>query len=252
MEKLRSAANPSKSALILYHALWSALDLIYPPVCGGCEEPGSRWCDKCYQETEIINQSTACPHCGKPKTDGLICNECVEEPLPLEGIRSWAIYDGRLRQAIHSFKYQNNLSLGEVFSRYLINLLLESDWKIDLIVPVPISLKKFHERGYNQSNLLSRPIAMGLGIRNVPNALRKLKNTPSQVDLNAQERRMNLRDAFWADPVLIKNKRVLIIDDVITTGSTLRSCAEALLQAGTTGVFAATLARPLLQFGDSA
>jgi len=99
------------------------------------------------------------------------------------------------------------------------------------------------ERGYNQSNLLALPIALALGYPFRPEAIFRVRNTPSQVGLSGEERRKNVAGAFQASPGLVKNRNVLIIDDVTTTGATIQSCAEALIEAGAQNTFGLTLAR---------
>jgi ComF family protein len=153
------------------------------------------------------------------------------------------VYGGPVRQAVHSLKYKRNMALGEIFSREMIACLSQLSWKIDVVIPVPLGIARLAERGYNQAALLARPVALGLGIPYQPNGLGRARETASQVDLDAKERKRNVRGAFRARPAIVKGRNVLLIDDVATTGATLDACAEALLAQEASAVYAFTLAR---------
>jgi competence protein ComFC len=140
-------------------------------------------------------------------------------------------------------KYRRDLGLGEVLSGPLIQMLDESTWPLDLIIPVPLGVARLKERGYNQSGLIARPLARETGLRYSPRALARVRETRSQVGLSLDQRKENVRGAFQASSNLVAGKNVLIVDDVMTTGSTLEACAVALLQAGAMQVYGLTLAR---------
>jgi ComF family protein len=123
------------------------------------------------------------------------------------------------------------------------DLLKREDWEVDFLIPVPLSAGRLAERGYNQAALLARPLALATGLPYRPQALWKVRETPTQVGLTASGRRVNVKDAFQADPALSSGARVLVIDDVTTSGATLEACAEALRCSGARQVFALTLAR---------
>jgi competence protein ComFC len=148
-----------------------------------------------------------------------------------------------LRDAIHSLKYQRNLGLGEFFSIPLLQVIRREKWKIDLITAVPLNEKRQKERGYNQAEVIARPLARKMGIPYSSNMINRIKNTHSQVGLSLLERQNNVAEAFITLSTLAVYKNVLIIDDVATTGSTLDACAKALMDAGTNKVFALTLAK---------
>ncbi len=148
-----------------------------------------------------------------------------------------------MRTAIQRSKDYRDLGLAETLSRHLIGCLQNLAWPIDLVTAVPLSLKRIRERGFNQSDLLARPISLALRIPYQPGAVYRNRETVSQVGLTAAERRENVRDAFAARPNLVNDKNILIIDDVATTGATLNYCSTALLQSGARGVYCLTLAR---------
>jgi ComF family protein len=172
-----------------------------------------------------------------------LCRACRETPPRFAALRSWAIYGGPVRQAIHGLKYKRNIALGEILSRRLITVLAQTAWGVNMVIPVPLGIARLAERGYNQASLLARPVALGLGIPFCPQGLSRARETRSQVDLNSSERRVNVAGAFQARPGLIRGKSVLLVDDVATTGATLDACASALVAGGAASVYALTLAR---------
>lgn len=140
-------------------------------------------------------------------------------------------------------KYQGDIALGETLSRPLIILARKLDWSIDAIVPVPIGMARKAERGYNQAAILGLPLALGCAIPYRPRWLKKNRETRSQVGLTQAERHENVRAAFTALPGKASGKRVLLVDDVATSGATMEACASALLSAGASEVYGLTLAR---------
>jgi ComF family protein len=116
---------------------------------------------------------------------------------------------------------------------------------VDLVVPVPVSLSRRSERGYNQAALLARPIALFYGLDYRPKALMKLRETRSQVGLTVEERKANVDDAFFGEQRIVKGKNILVVDDVTTSGATLNACAHVLRNAGAEEVYCLTLARAL-------
>ncbi len=232
----------SGAAYWWYQRLWSALDWLFPPYCGGCERRGERWCSQCAHETKII-QNPVCACCGRPFSSAGLCERCQAEPPSYTGLRSYAEFSGPIRKALHRLKYKRDLAMGEVLSRPMITYLEALNWPVDLVVPVPLGVARMRQRGYNQATLLARPLALGMGVSFSTQALSRTRETRSQVDLNAAERKENVRGAFLARSKMVKNQKVLLVDDVTTTGSTLNECASALMAAGASQVFAFTLAR---------
>jgi ComF family protein len=143
-------------------------------------------------------------------------------------------------------KYNHDLGLSETLSQHLIERFRDLAWPIDVITAVPLSPGRLSERGYNQSGLLARPLSMDQHITYLPGAIYRTRETASQVGLSANERHENVRDAFAARSNLVRQKNVLIIDDVATTGATINFCTYALLQAGARNVYSLTLARAVL------
>jgi competence protein ComFC len=230
----------------LYRTLWTGVDWIFPPRCGGCGKFGVLWCNACQASVNQLD-SLICPRCGSFEPHGCLCSECLQSPPPYTALRSWGQFGGALRLAIHRIKYKNDLGLAERLSRNLVDLYLSLSWPVDLITAVPLSLKRKSERGYNQSNLLAYPLARATGVPYKPNAIDRARDTRSQVGLTATQRRENVRGAFIARSSLVEGRIVLVVDDVTTTGSTIQFCAQALLEAGAAEVYGLTLARSMLE-----
>ena len=229
----------------LYRWSWAALDWLFPPTCGGCEAPGARWCPECQESTARI-EFPYCQYCGQPVSGRNYCERCIDSPPKLTAIRSWAIFDGPVRNALHRVKYRRDVALAEALMRPVIDYVIGLGWQVSVVAPVPLSKKRLGERGYNQADLLAKPLALGMGLSYQTKALQRGRETRSQVDLNLVQRRENVKDAFSAKGKLIDGKAVLIVDDVATSGSTLDACAEALWQAGASDVYGVTLARAVL------
>ena len=233
---------PESLAYRAYWLLWHSLDWIYPPSCAGCGKTGSVWCVSCAEEvTQLIKN--ICPMCGIMQRSEILCTECRQATSYYQALRSWGRYTGKLRQAIHQLKYKHNVSLGQALAVPMIQRLTELNWPVDVITPVPLGLARLAERGYNQASLLARPIALYFRIMYAPGILWRQRETISQVGLALASRKENVAGAFSADRKLVRGKTVLVIDDVITSGSTMNACAMALVEAGAEAVYGFSLAR---------
>jgi competence protein ComFC len=237
--------NPT-FAFALYHFFWCAIDWIYPPFCGGCNQPGTRWCPGC-QNKVVQPKENICQRCGNFLHNNKSCPNCTINPPSYKILRSWGEYNGPLREAIHSLKYNRNIGLAEALSTHLVELLKELEWPVDLVIPVPLGTQRMRERGYNQASLLAYPLALACKIPYSGKALQRSRETPTQVGLTALQRIENVADAFKAKRSIVSMKSVLVIDDVTTTGATQNSCAQALLNAGAFCVYGLTLARAVFQ-----
>lgn len=231
-----------RPAYLAYQWVWSCLDWLFPPECGGCGTPGSRWCRACQDQVSRLPE-IICPLCGEPQKTRALCSRCREDPPVYQALRSWAIFSGPVRQALHRLKYKRDISLGEALSQPLILFYNMQKWNVDLVVPVPLSKERLYQRGYNQVSYIARPLALASSTQYAPAALSRVRDTPSQVGLSAEQRRANVANAFQADPKIVRGKNILIMDDVTTTGATIGSCAQALLFAGAERVYGFTLAR---------
>jgi ComF family protein len=148
-----------------------------------------------------------------------------------------------LRKAVHRLKYEGDISLADILARPMLSLLRELKWTIDILVPVPTSESRRAERGYNQAALLAYPLALGSGIPYRSRALYKVRQTDTQVGLNFPQRRANVAGAFLARAEHVGGRRVLVVDDIMTSGATIEECSKALKDAGAAQVFGLTLAQ---------
>jgi ComF family protein len=227
---------------------WGSLDLLFPPACGGCDRAGYRWCPDCQKRVQIVPEPV-CQVCGLPLAHPGLCPACSHSRPPYALMRSWLVFEGPIRLALHKLKYRGNISLGDALARQLAPHARTLDWPIDIVVPIPLGRKRMQERGYNQVGLVAKPLAVLNGWEYAPRALVRARETRSQVGLSAAERKENVSGAFRGNPTLVSGKTVLLIDDVATTGATLSSGADALFEAGARDVYAYTLARALPQHG---
>ena len=233
-----------RGAYVLYQWIWAAVDLVYPPVCPGCDRTISQWCPTCQEKVVLIHEPM-CQRCGYPLREGEACTDCTHITPVFETARSLAGYLDLYRKAIHRLKYHGNAALGEALASPLTKLIESQGWAFDLIVPVPLGEKRKKTRGYNQAAFISLPLALYYGVPHRSSAIMRVRETQSQVDLPMQQRRQNVHGAFRADPRIVSGHSVLIVDDVMTTGATLNAVAAALQDAGASHIYAVTLARAI-------
>lgn len=242
LPEFRQAIQRSRPAYRLYRWAWAELDLLYPPVCGGCSQPGARWCAACQAATHTI-PPPVCEKCGRSLPNLGVCSACRANPPAYTALRSWAAFEGPLRLALHRLKYGGDMALGEALARPLIDAYRQYEWEIDLATPIPLGASRRQQRGYNQAALLAWPLALSSGLPYTPKALAKVRDTPTQVGLNLDERQANVAGAFQASRALVVGKTVLIVDDVTTSGATIQAASLALLEEGARRVYGLTLSR---------
>lgn len=160
-------------------------------------------------------------------------------------MRSWAVFDSPVQNGLHSMKYRRNIGLGEALAIQMADFVKSLCWEIDVLIPVPLGRKRLKERGYNQVALVAQPLAYRTGIRYLPHALWKTRDTRSQVGLTIGQRQTNVLNAYQADAHSVTQKSVLLMDDVSTTGATISACTETLMAAGAREVYGITIARAL-------
>ena len=234
----------------VHRLFWSALDWVYPPSCAGCGKTGYRFCADCLNSLTLLH-GNLCPICGRQIAENyIVCRQCAINPYYFTSACSWAAYDGTLREAIHAMKYHHDLGLGDYFAAFLISLIEQKNWQFDLVLPVPLSKMRMKSRGFNQSALLSRPIARYFGVEHSTAMLAREKETDPQYSKTTVEREMNLQDAFSANPAKLNGRRVLLVDDIITTGATIKYCSKALSEAGAESILVISLAKALRKTYD--
>ena len=186
-----------------------------------------------------------CEKCGIPTKGAHTCEKCLSNPPAYRMMRSWAVFDSPVQNALHTIKYRRNIGLGESFAAQMAEFFRSLEWQVDVLMPVPLGKNRLKERGYNQVALVARPLAYEAGLDYNPGAIWKARETRSQVGLSISQRRENVDGAYQADARTVKHKSVVLMDDVATTGSTILACTDALLSAGAKEVYAITIARAL-------
>ncbi len=229
-----------------------AVDAVLPPRCLACgdivAEPGAV-CGTCWQGLDFIS-APMCDCCGLPFAydagGGAVCGECARERPVYRRARSVLVYDDASRALVLAFKHADRTDAAPAFSRWLARAGGDLLADADAIVPVPLHRRRLLVRRYNQAALLALALGRLAGKPVAVDALRRTRATPSQGRLGRGQRERNVRGAFAVSDNrrdLIDGKRMLLVDDVLTTGATLSACARALLHGGAAQVDALTLAR---------
>ncbi len=222
-----------------------ALDLLFPQWCVGCGKEGDFICYSCCRSLPQIIPPL-CPRCGKPQPSGILCPNCVGWGARIDGIRSPFRFDGVMRQAIYQLKYRNLRALAALLAKLLNDYLGTNPVSGEVLVPVPLHQKRLRERGYNQSSLLAQELGKLTKLPVVDNCLIRQRHAlPQARTSTVDERRSNVADAFTCCDHRLRDRQVLLIDDVSTSGATLDSCAAALKAAGATSVWGLVLAREI-------
>lgn len=222
-----------------------ALDFLFPPHCINCGKGGTFLCRKC-QAALVYLKPPLCAKCSKPIYTGTVCSKCLSQTWDIDGICSVFKYGGVIRQAIIQLKYENMKVLADPLSHCMAQYLRKHPMSFDVIVPVPIHKQRLRERGYNQSSLLAKRLGYMTRKPVVEGTLIRTKHAPSQAkSASLGQRRANIRNAFTCIGSDLTGKRVLLIDDVCTSGSTLDSCAISLKKSGATSVLGLTLAKEI-------
>jgi ComF family protein len=228
----------------------TVLEFFLPRLCLFCgaavgEDAAVAVCPECEAGIEWV-ASPLCPCCGLifPSREGAdrVCGSCTTDPPPFARARAAAVYDGPAAEAVKRFKFNRRLVYLPVMQAWLRRpRCLELVQEADLVAPVPLHPRRLRDRGFNQALLL----AQGLGGPPVAReALVRVRHTDPQVGLNPKERRENVKNAFAVpDPRQVKGKNVLLVDDLYTTGATVRECARVLRRAGARRVNVLTVAR---------
>jgi ComF family protein len=212
-------------------------------------------CTGCWNKAVTLKiHPPKCPSCGLPlqnfeKDSDHLCGRCILNAPPFAGARSYGYYTAELARLIQGLKFHGRRNLVELLAPLLVEAFYDS-WRreeFDLIVPVPLHPKRKRERRYNQAEILARSLACRLAIPCSRNALVRIRSTLPQVGLTESQRLNNVRDAFRCRDLLrISKKRILLIDDVMTTGATAESAARTLMKGGSLRVSVLTVARAVI------
>ena len=217
------------------------IDLVLPPRCVACNTLVARtqqaFCVICHQS--LLENEDPCPRCALPDS-GDDCASCRRQRLPFRSARSPLIYGGQLAEALYRLKYRDATEVSARLARFVTPDFIALAPEVDIALAVPLHRRRLRKRGYNQSALLMRHVP---GLPKVFGALRRVRATKAQADLPRQRRLENLRGAFVADEGRVSGRRVLLFDDVMTTGATVIAASQALRTAGALSVDVLTLAR---------
>jgi ComF family protein len=225
------------------------LDILFPKFCLSCGEEGDYLCRDCFSLIDI-SERQYCPFCHPPKIvlDGKTCPSC-RKVKKLNGLYSAAAYNNYIiKKFIHQFKYSyiKELAkpLADLIEIHFFNLNKLKSFSGFILIPVPLYKKRLKERGFNQSEKIAEELSKILEIPAFNDVLIKTKQTLNQVDLKKEERERNIKGTFSCQKrELIKNKNILLVDDVFTTGSTMEESARVLKEAGAGQVWGIAAAR---------
>lgn len=227
----------------------AVLQAVYPALCMSCgkETDSAGLCAVCWAQTQFI-EGHVCDCCGVPlpgDADHVHCDACLKYPPAWQRGRAAVLYDGGGRRIALALKHGDRLDLAKGVAQWMVYN-ADDLLGVDLIVPVPLHWTRFFKRKYNQAAILSEAVSKRTGIRHVPDILLRNKATPMQKGLSRAERLKNQRGSICAnnrykDAVL--GRKILLIDDVMTTGATLSACAEVLKEAGSKDVNVLVFAR---------
>ena len=233
-------------------ALRLALDVALPPLCPACREPlgeDSGLCAACWSKLSLI-EPPYCARLGIPFTydpgPGLLSMEAIADPPAYDRARAAVRYDDIARALVHGFKYGDRLDLAPMLGRWTARAGRELLTDADGLVPVPLHWRRLWARRFNQSAALAGAISEIAGVPVLHGSLRRVRATVQQVGLSKSERADNVQGAFKVLPAQraeVRGKRLVLIDDVLTSGATVDTCARALLRAGAAHVDVLVFAR---------
>jgi len=181
-----------------------------------------------------------------PSVGGRVCRRCIRSETALRAILARYAFEGTIRAALLAFKYRARTRLAPFLASALDAALITRPLTIDLVVPVPLTAERQRTRGFNQAALLARPLAATQGWVLAQDVVQRVRETRQQTELPARERMRNVLGAFAvSQPEAVEGKRILLVDDVCTTGATLAACAAPLLESGAEGVWGLVVARDI-------
>ena len=228
------------------------LDTLFPISCISCDKPGEWLCEKCLNKVSLKTQQV-CPYCEKKITpNGYTCFDCKEK-FSLDGLLVAASYkDKIISTIIHLYKYRFVQDFSRILGDIMLRSIRHSEIPLpDIIIPIPLHKRRLRYRGFNQSELIANhiaeKIAPGFPIAVENNLLERFRYTHPQMEIkNQAKRKKNIEKAFKIPKnklELVKSKRILLVDDVTTTGATIFECAKMLKKSGASEVFATIIAR---------
>ncbi|MBI2067791.1 MAG: ComF family protein [Deltaproteobacteria bacterium] len=235
--------------MILSQISHFALNLFWPLQCLECRTLIARgdFCDRCEPRFSFL-QGPCCPLCSLPFDSSLdsdhLCSSCLEVSPPFARTIALGVYKELLHEMIIRMKYHQEERVAEFFGERLARKMIDEQIKGDWLIPVPLHPKRLRERGFNQAVVMSKVISRVTGIPFSPFLLRRVRDTSPQTGLEAVDRKKNMKGAFQVEKeALLEGKQVILIDDVYTTGATLRECGKVLKKAGAVEINVCVAAR---------
>ncbi|MHA6688906.1 ComF family protein [Devosia sp. A449] len=231
------------------------LDLVYPPVCLSCDAPTANpdcLCAQCFQGLRPIT-APLCPRLGLPfdadPGPGALSVEAIADPPPFGRARSAVVYTEVARSIVSRLKYGDRPELARFCARLMAGAGHELWADNPILVPIPLHKARQRQRRYNQSSELAQALGQLTGLGVDPSLVRRSRNTRQQVGLSGDGRQRNVAGAFAADPEILLRaggRRIVLVDDVYTTGATTKAAARSLLKAGVTAVDVVSFARVVI------
>lgn len=234
------------------HAFRFVLDVALPPLCPSCRAPlgdGQGLCAACWAKLSFI-EPPYCARLGIPFVydpgPGLLSMEAIANPPSYDRARAAVRYDDVARALVHRFKYSDHLELAPMLGQWMARAGRELTREADALVPVPLHWRRLWARRFNQSAALALAVSRSTGVPVLGETLRRVRATPQQVGLDKSGRAQNVQGAFRVPPERkpdVAGRRLILIDDVLTSGATVEACARALLRAGAAHVDVLVFAR---------
>ncbi|MBA8756131.1 ComF family protein [Wolbachia pipientis] len=227
--------------------LKKATNLIFPSVCVSCEciiDENLNLCSECNKKINFLTKHY-CNVCGVVISDNIYtCGKCIINPPPFKVLRSVFAYDQHSRNMIINFKFFDNLNYVKIYAKWIPQANQDTFQNAEVIIPIPLHKMRLFKRKYNQAALLAKELSKLSNLSYTPFAIKRLRHTVPQAGLSLKQREKNLKKAFkTSNKKIIKNKIVILVDDVVTTGATVRSCSQEILNSGAKEVRVLSLAR---------
>lgn len=222
---------------------------MFPPICASCRRRGTWLCDRCRATARSVPRPI-CHRCGQSSVEPFFtCENCADWPSGIGSVRAAFVFGGAIREQVHRFKYQGEFARATTIATLMFERIVAHEFvdhtSWDLVAHVPLHSRRRRQRGFDQADLIARHLAEHLDLPRI-SGLFRIRDTPSQVGRGTAERRENVRDAFGWRGEPLNGQKILVLDDVITTGATMIAASQPLLQAGAGRIDGFAFARELL------
>ncbi|WP_338406253.1 MULTISPECIES: ComF family protein [unclassified Wolbachia] len=227
--------------------LKKATNLIFPNVCVSCEciiDENLNLCSECNKKINFLTKHY-CNVCGIVISDNIYtCGKCIINPPSFKVLRSVFAYDQHSKNMIINFKFFDNLNYVKIYAKWIYQANQDTFQNAEVVIPIPLHKMRLFKRKYNQAALLAKELSKLSNLSYTPFAIKRLRHTTPQAGLSLKQREKNLKKAFSiSNKKIIENKIVILVDDVVTTGATVRSCSQEILNSGAKEVRVLSLAR---------